>query len=111
MTLEEAHEHYVRENKKHFKRWAHEFEVVKAWLAAGGRVIPKRYDGYGFYLYQDGENIYGRHTWSKGNIKNRVPFCKASNGLMDEGFIIIPNDHVISDNKLCPDWFMRTRQK
>ena len=108
-TLEQAHARYLRENKKHFKRWEHEFHIVKAWLAAGGRVIPKRYDGYGFYLVQEKENIMGRHTGCRSTAS--VPFCKADNGLMDEGFIIVPNDYVIRNGTLCPEWFMRTRQK
>lgn len=109
MTLEEAHEHYVRENKKHFKRWAHEFEVVKAWLADGGRVIPKRYDGLGTYLWQNQlEHIMLGYTHIKH--KHHGFFCD-SERLIDEGFIIVPNDYVIRNGRLCPDWFMRTRQK
>jgi hypothetical protein len=108
-TFEEAYERYRRENKKHMKRWKHEFELVKAWLAAGGRVIPKRYDGLGTYLVQENENIMLRYTWSKSHGSN--PFCKADNGLIDEGFIIVPNDHVIRNGSLCPEWFMRTGQK
>jgi hypothetical protein len=108
-TLDAAYARYQRENKKHFKRWAHEFNLVKAWLAAGGRVIPRRYDGLGTYLIQENENILLRYTWCKSHGSN--PFCKADNGLIDEGFIIVPNDHVIRNGSLCPDWFMRTRHK
>jgi hypothetical protein len=30
---------------------------------------------------------------------------------MDEGFIIVPNDHKIRLNAKSPEWFMRTRKK
>ena len=106
-TIEEAYERYKRENKKHFPRWSHEFDLVKAWLAAGGRVIPVRYDGYGFYLFQENENIMGKHVGSR----NAGVFCRAENGLMDEGFIIVPNGHEIKNGVLCPEWFKRTGQK
>lgn len=111
MTLEEAHAKWQRENKKHMPRWHHEFQLVKAWLASGGRVIPTKYDGYGFYLYQEGEYIYGSHSYSKSKSDKKIPFCKADNGLMDEGFIIIPNNHAIRHGRVCPEWFMRTGEK
>ena len=106
-TLEEAYERYQRENKKHMKRWKHEFDLVKAWLADGGRVIPSRYDGLGTYLFQEGEDIRLDHTWSR---QGSGKFCHADR-LIDEGFIIVPTDHKIRLNVKSPEWFMRTHQK
>ena len=108
-TLDEAYERYQRENKQHFLRWAHEFELVKAWLADGGVVIPTRYDGLGTYLWQNElEHIMLGYTHIKP--KHHGFFCDPEK-LMDEGFIIVPKEHVIRKGRCSPAWFMRTRQK
>ena len=107
MSLADMEKLYRADQRKNGKRYAYEFEIVKAWLADEHRVIPSRYDGLGTYLFQQGEVIKLDYTWSTSEPGK---FCDADK-LMDEGFIIVPDDYKIRVNQKCPDWFIRTRKK
>lgn len=93
------------DEKKHGKQYQYEIDLITAWLDSGARIVPIDKDGMGLYLFNSpsGMRIMIGYTYSK--VIN--DFC-ASDRLMYEGFILVPNGYVLRKGRKCPDWFVRT---